>query len=156
MTVINICELCFMIHDFLNPEYMPCVNNGHKYQGEPRKVLYKLGSVSASIQTTLLSLDLIHQYSLGLHPLSVYVKRLPGGSTVSQSLLVLQLVHSDTVRMSDQSVFDVDVWTLTRFVMEMGRQTKGATGEFTQLINSLLIAIKAISSAVRKAGLVHL
>ncbi|XP_059397906.1 fructose-1,6-bisphosphatase isozyme 2-like [Carassius carassius] len=58
--------------------------------------------------------------------------------------------------MSDQSVFDVDVWTLTRFVMEMGRQAKGATGEFTQLINSMLTAIKAISSAVRKAGLVHL
>ncbi|XP_016331956.1 fructose-1,6-bisphosphatase isozyme 2-like isoform X1 [Sinocyclocheilus anshuiensis] len=58
--------------------------------------------------------------------------------------------------MSDQSVFDVDVWTLTRFVTETGRQAKGATGELTQLINCLLTAIKAISSAVRKAGLVHL
>ncbi|XP_036383745.1 fructose-1,6-bisphosphatase isozyme 2 isoform X1 [Megalops cyprinoides] len=58
--------------------------------------------------------------------------------------------------MSDQSPFDVDVWTLTRFVMETGRQVKGATGELTQLINSILTAIKAISSAVRKAGLAHL
>ncbi|XP_067296175.1 fructose-1,6-bisphosphatase isozyme 2 [Pseudorasbora parva] len=58
--------------------------------------------------------------------------------------------------MSDQSVFDVDVWTLTRFVMETGRKAKGSTGELTQLINSLLTSIKAISSAVRKAGLVHL
>lgn len=58
--------------------------------------------------------------------------------------------------MSDQSVFDVDVWTLTRFVMETGRKVKGATGELTQVINSILTAIKAISSAVRKAGLVHL
>ncbi|TRY89566.1 hypothetical protein DNTS_025284 [Danionella cerebrum] len=58
--------------------------------------------------------------------------------------------------MSDQSVFDVDVWTLTRFIMETGRQVKGATGELTQLINAMLTAIKAISSAVRKAGLVHL
>ncbi|XP_023676415.1 fructose-1,6-bisphosphatase isozyme 2 [Paramormyrops kingsleyae] len=58
--------------------------------------------------------------------------------------------------MSDQSAFDVDVWTLTRFVMETGRQAKGATGELTQLINSMLTAIKAISSAVRKAGLAHL
>ncbi|KAK9974436.1 hypothetical protein ABG768_022536 [Culter alburnus] len=58
--------------------------------------------------------------------------------------------------MSDQSVFDVDVWTLTRFVMETGRKAKGATGELTQLINSMLTAIKAISSAVRKAGLIHL
>ncbi|XP_051969976.1 fructose-1,6-bisphosphatase isozyme 2-like isoform X1 [Xyrauchen texanus] len=58
--------------------------------------------------------------------------------------------------MSDQSVFDVDVWTLTRFVMETGRKAKGSTGELTQLINSMLTAVKAISSAVRKAGLVHL
>ncbi|KAI5088344.1 fructose-1,6-bisphosphatase isozyme 2, partial [Silurus meridionalis] len=58
--------------------------------------------------------------------------------------------------MSDQTAFDTDVWTLTRFVMEMGRQAKGATGELTQLINSMLTAIKAISSAVRKAGLAHL
>ncbi|XP_030215330.1 fructose-1,6-bisphosphatase isozyme 2 [Gadus morhua] len=58
--------------------------------------------------------------------------------------------------MSDQSEFDTDVWTLTRFIMETGRQAKGSTGELTQLINSMLTAIKAISSAVRKAGLVHL
>jgi len=58
--------------------------------------------------------------------------------------------------MSDQSAFDTDVWTLTRFVIETGRQAKGATGELTQLINSMLTAIKAISSAVRKAGLAHL
>ncbi|XP_061673182.1 fructose-1,6-bisphosphatase isozyme 2 [Syngnathoides biaculeatus] len=58
--------------------------------------------------------------------------------------------------MSDQSAFDTDVWTLTRFVMETGRQAKGATGELTQLLNAMMTAIKAISSAVRKAGLAHL
>ncbi|XP_062399289.1 fructose-1,6-bisphosphatase isozyme 2 [Sardina pilchardus] len=58
--------------------------------------------------------------------------------------------------MTDQSMFDTDVWTLTRFVMETGRKAKGSTGELTQLINSMLTAIKAISCAVRKAGLVHL
>ncbi|XP_020382823.1 fructose-1,6-bisphosphatase isozyme 2-like isoform X1 [Rhincodon typus] len=57
--------------------------------------------------------------------------------------------------MSDQSPFDTDVQTMTRFVMEQGRKAKG-TGEFTQLLNSLLTAIKAISCAVRKAGLAHL
>ncbi|KAK2519185.1 fructose-1; 6-bisphosphatase isozyme 2 [Columba livia] len=46
--------------------------------------------------------------------------------------------------------------TLTRFVMEKGRRVKGATGELTQLLNSMLTAIKAISSAVRKAGLAHM
>ncbi|XP_013854943.1 fructose-1,6-bisphosphatase isozyme 2 isoform X5 [Austrofundulus limnaeus] len=58
--------------------------------------------------------------------------------------------------MSDQSAFDTDVWTLTRFIIETGRQAKGATGELTQLITAMLTAIKAISSAVRKAGLAHL
>ncbi|KAL3062465.1 fructose-1,6-bisphosphatase isozyme 2 [Trematomus bernacchii] len=58
--------------------------------------------------------------------------------------------------MSDQSAFDTDVWTLTRFVIENGRQAKGATGELTQLINAILTAVKAISCAVRKAGLAHL
>ena len=58
--------------------------------------------------------------------------------------------------MSDQSAFDTDVWTLTRFVIETGRQAPGSTGELTQLINAMLTAIKAISCAVRKAGLVHL
>uniref|UniRef100_A0A8C8YFG5 Uncharacterized protein n=1 Tax=Prolemur simus TaxID=1328070 RepID=A0A8C8YFG5_PROSS len=43
---------------------------------------------------------------------------------------------------------------LTRYVMEKGCQAKG-TGELTQLLNSML-TIKAISSAVSKAGLAHL
>ncbi|XP_069481811.1 fructose-1,6-bisphosphatase 1-like [Ambystoma mexicanum] len=57
--------------------------------------------------------------------------------------------------MSDQAPFDTDVITLTRFVMQEGRKAKG-TGELTQLLNSLCTAVKAISSAVRKAGLAHL
>uniref|UniRef100_A0A8C0Q6S8 Fructose-1,6-bisphosphatase isozyme 2 n=5 Tax=Canidae TaxID=9608 RepID=A0A8C0Q6S8_CANLF len=57
--------------------------------------------------------------------------------------------------MSDRSPFETDMLTLTRYVMEKGRQAKG-TGELTQLLNSMLTAIKAISSAVRKAGLAHL
>ncbi|XP_036597806.1 fructose-1,6-bisphosphatase 1 isoform X1 [Trichosurus vulpecula] len=57
--------------------------------------------------------------------------------------------------MADKSVFDTDVSTLTRFVMEEGRKAKG-TGEMTQLLNSLCTSVKAISSAVRKAGIAHL
>ena len=57
--------------------------------------------------------------------------------------------------MTDRSPFETDVVTLTRYVMEKGRQAKG-TGELTQLLNSMLTAIKAISSAVRKAGLANL
>ncbi|XP_031510737.1 fructose-1,6-bisphosphatase 1 [Papio anubis] len=57
--------------------------------------------------------------------------------------------------MADQAPFDTDVNTLTRFVMEEGRKARG-TGELTQLLNSLCTAVKAISSAVRKAGIAHL
>lgn len=82
------------------------------------------------------------------------------GNEVAHLLSVLCLIccppGGTELSMSDQSAFDTDVWTLTRFVIETGRQAKGATGELTQLINAMLTAIKAISSAVRKAGLVHL
>lgn len=57
--------------------------------------------------------------------------------------------------MSDSSTFDPNVVTMTRFVMEQGRKAKG-TGELTTLLNSLCTAVKAISSAVRKAGIAHL
>jgi len=51
---------------------------------------------------------------------------------------------------------DVDKMTLTRFVLNEQRKIEGATGSLTLLLNSLLTAIKAISSAVRKAGFAHL
>ncbi|XP_056138035.1 fructose-1,6-bisphosphatase 1a [Lampris incognitus] len=57
--------------------------------------------------------------------------------------------------MSDRGSFDTNVVTLTRFVLEEGRRAKG-TGELTTLINSLCTAVKAISTAVRKAGIAHL
>uniref|UniRef100_A0A8D0A3U3 fructose-bisphosphatase n=1 Tax=Sander lucioperca TaxID=283035 RepID=A0A8D0A3U3_SANLU len=57
--------------------------------------------------------------------------------------------------MSDQAAFDTNVVTMTRFVIEEGRKAKG-TGELTTLLNSLCTAVKAISSAVRKAGIAHL
>ncbi|KAM6943761.1 fructose-1,6-bisphosphatase 1a isoform 1-T2 [Lycodopsis pacificus] len=57
--------------------------------------------------------------------------------------------------MSDQGVFDTNVVTMTTFVMAQGRKAKG-TGELTTLLNSLCTAVKAISSAVRKAGIAHL
>ncbi|ETE62886.1 Fructose-1,6-bisphosphatase isozyme 2, partial [Ophiophagus hannah] len=57
--------------------------------------------------------------------------------------------------MTDRSTFDTNVTTVTRFVMEGGRKARG-TGELTQLLNSLCTAIKAISTAVRKAGIANL
>lgn len=57
--------------------------------------------------------------------------------------------------MTDHAPFDTDINTLTRFVMEEGRKA-GGTGELTQLLNSLCTAVKAISSAVRQAGIAQL
>uniref|UniRef100_A0A8B9R9U2 Fructose-1,6-bisphosphatase 1 n=1 Tax=Astyanax mexicanus TaxID=7994 RepID=A0A8B9R9U2_ASTMX len=57
--------------------------------------------------------------------------------------------------MSDKGSFDTNVVTLTRFLLEEGRKAKG-TGELTTLLNALCTAIKAISSAVRKAGIANL
>ncbi|XP_076005636.1 fructose-1,6-bisphosphatase 1-like [Genypterus blacodes] len=57
--------------------------------------------------------------------------------------------------MTESGPFDTNVVTMTRFVMEEGRRAKG-TGELTNLLNSMCTAVKAISSAVRKAGIAHL
>uniref|UniRef100_A0A8D0GDF9 Fructose-1,6-bisphosphatase 1 n=1 Tax=Sphenodon punctatus TaxID=8508 RepID=A0A8D0GDF9_SPHPU len=57
--------------------------------------------------------------------------------------------------MTDRCAFDTNVITMTRFVMEEGRRARG-TGELTQLLNSLCTAVKAISTAVRKAGIANL
>uniref|UniRef100_A0A3B3C6H1 Fructose-1,6-bisphosphatase 1 n=1 Tax=Oryzias melastigma TaxID=30732 RepID=A0A3B3C6H1_ORYME len=57
--------------------------------------------------------------------------------------------------MSEKAAFDTNVLTLTRFVLEEGRKAHG-TGELTNLLNSICTAVKAISSAVRKAGIANL
>uniref|UniRef100_A0A3Q3FSU7 Fructose-1,6-bisphosphatase 1 n=1 Tax=Labrus bergylta TaxID=56723 RepID=A0A3Q3FSU7_9LABR len=57
--------------------------------------------------------------------------------------------------MSDRGAFDTNVVTLTRFVLEEGRKAQG-TGELTTLLNSICTAVKAISTAVRKAGIANL
>ncbi|XP_013994111.1 fructose-1,6-bisphosphatase 1 [Salmo salar] len=57
--------------------------------------------------------------------------------------------------MSERGTFDTNVVTLTRFVQEEGRKAKG-TGELTTLLNSICTAVKAISTAVRKAGIANL
>jgi fructose-1,6-bisphosphatase I len=46
--------------------------------------------------------------------------------------------------------------TLTRFVLEEQRRIPIATGDLTQLLNSIQTAVKAVSSAVRKAGIAKL
>ncbi|CAK1542294.1 unnamed protein product [Leptosia nina] len=59
--------------------------------------------------------------------------------------------------MSQQGpAFDVNAMTLTRWVLAQQRTAPGATGDLTQLLNSIQTAVKAIQSAVRKAGIAKL
>lgn len=46
--------------------------------------------------------------------------------------------------------------TLTRFVLAEQKKVPTATGDLTQLLNSIQTAVKAVSSAVRKAGIAKL
>lgn len=52
--------------------------------------------------------------------------------------------------------FDSNCMTLTRFVLHEQRKFKHATGDLSQLLNCIQTAIKAIASAVRKAGIAKL
>lgn len=49
-----------------------------------------------------------------------------------------------------------DCVTLTRFFLAEQKNHAEASGELTQLLNSIQTAVKVISSAVRRAGITHL
>merc|ERR1712130_1076115 len=52
---------------------------------------------------------------------------------------------------------DTNCMTLTRFILaEQKKHAKGGTGDLTQLLASLQSAIKAVSAAVRRAGISQL
>lgn len=57
---------------------------------------------------------------------------------------------------STGQAIDTDCLTLTRYVLAEQRKVPHATGDLTQLLNNIMTAIKAISSAVRKAGIAKL
>ena len=58
--------------------------------------------------------------------------------------------------MSSGAEIDTNCMTLTRFVLAEQRKVKTATGELTTLLNAVCTAVKAVSSAVRKAGIAKL
>lgn len=59
--------------------------------------------------------------------------------------------------MSQQGpAFDVNAMSLTRWVLAQQRTAPEATGDLTQLLNCIQTAVKAIQSAVRKAGIAKL
>lgn len=57
---------------------------------------------------------------------------------------------------SKSNDFDSDCMTLTRFVLAEQRKIPTATGDLSQLLNSIQTAVKAVSSAVRKAGIANM
>ena len=57
---------------------------------------------------------------------------------------------------SSSDAIDTNCMTLTRFVLAEQRKWKSATGELTTLLNAVCTAVKAVSSAVRKAGIAKL
>nr|CAD7569362.1 unnamed protein product [Timema californicum] len=65
-------------------------------------------------------------------------------------------VKDSTNMSSSGPVIDSDCMTLTRFVLAEQRKIPSATGDLTQLLNSIQTAVKAVSSAVRKAGIANL
>lgn len=57
---------------------------------------------------------------------------------------------------SKQYGIETDSMTLQRFVLAEQRNHPEASGDFTNLLTSLLTAVKAIASATQKAGLAQL
>lgn len=69
----------------------------------------------------------------------------------------IQLRNSDKMAQQyEPPAFDSNCMTLTRFVLAEQKKVPSATGDLSQLLTSIQTAIKAISSAVRRAGLAHL
>lgn len=58
--------------------------------------------------------------------------------------------------MASTGTIDTDCMTLARFLLSEQRKHPQATGDLTQLMNAICTAVKAISSAVRKAGIARL
>jgi len=58
--------------------------------------------------------------------------------------------------MSSGQVIDTNCMSLTRFILGEQKKVPTATGDLTQLVVSIQTAVKAISTAVRKAGIANL
>jgi hypothetical protein len=74
---------------------------------------------------------------------------------VSTTYRVNQVVMSSQ-QQYEPPAFDSNCMTLTRFVLAEQKKVPSATGDLTQLLTSIQTAVKAVSSAVRRAGLAHL
>lgn len=62
------------------------------------------------------------------------------------------VIKCDKTATMASSGIDTDCLTLTRFLLAEQKKFPEATGDLTQLMTAILTAVKAISSAVRRAG----
>lgn len=76
-------------------------------------------------------------------------------SSVNSIFLIVFVYISANMTQQGQA-FDSNCMTLTRFVLQEQRKFKQATGDLSQLLNCIQTSIKAIASAVRKAGIAKL
>lgn len=72
--------------------------------------------------------------------------------TLNQSVLW----RSSLIKMTSNNTFDSNCMTLTRFVLDEQRKFPTASGDLSQLLNSIQTAVKAVSSVVRKAGIANM
>lgn len=84
-----------------------------------------------------------------------YITGTRSGCVLWSLLPVVSLLLPQQCKMSGQAL-DSNCITLTRFVLKEQKKVPYATGELTQLLNSIQTAVKVISSAVRRAGLTQL
>ena len=86
-----------------------------------------------------------------------YVVEMASGQTCGCSKQLAQSATVEHKKMTSTGLpLDVNCMTLTRFVLAEQKRVPTATGDLTQLLNSIQTAVKAVSSAVRKAGIAKL
>lgn len=83
--------------------------------------------------------------------------RYAGRSLSLQRTLNKTKSPTSTTKMSSSGpAIDTNSMTLTRFTLAEQKKVPHASGDLTQLLVSIQTAVKAISSAVRKAGIAKL
>nr|XP_047139550.1 fructose-1,6-bisphosphatase 1 isoform X2 [Hydra vulgaris] len=75
------------------------------------------------------------------------------GSSSNQKITNKSFRSTQKPRKKMSEPIDTNCMTLNRFLLQEQRNFPNASGDLTHLLNSILTAVKAISSAVRRAGM---
>lgn len=93
--------------------------------------------------------------STGCHSIFQWIHQRVSVLNSSKTLWNLKTYQHLKKREMAQAI-DTNCITLTRFFLAEQRRFPEATGELTQLLNAIQTSVKAVSSAVRKAGIAKL